>query len=172
MLNDPVGLAALVNLKAHLAENVGGVFEAEMTLEIFVEMLRGGVFDVIIRDKLRRLRVHVHADVPGDAVIPAARYGIEKPLEQIAVFQRIHSVGTAAEVYLRRILREKLKLAFEVERGKIAERLVGKRFGCLLVDKRNVVEVAHRIYERHRARKLGIVNRENLRIALCSEKRA
>ena len=130
---DPVGLALLVHLKVHVREHLGGVFEAQIAVDVAEKVLAGRVADALVEAlHADLLRHHVDDEVGGDAVAL-----VVPPLEHVAVVQVSDAHGAVVVVYLV-ALRVHLELADQV--GQLAEAARGEDVGGVGVQHRDLVE--------------------------------
>ena len=152
---DPVRLALFVDLKDRGAEHIGGILEAQMTLEVPSEQLGVRVFDALSLGQTNDLYVladHVDVQVGGDTVL-----AVGEPFDQIAVFQKGHADGTSFIVDLV-VLVGYLELADHI--GQLAQFAVAQFRGGVLVQHGDLVEgdllnVGDKVAFLHR-QKLGI----------------
>ena len=128
---DPPGIALLVDLKGGGVEDIGGVAEPQVAVEVAGEVLRRGVADAVLQPH----HVHVLGHHVDDQIGRQALGPIIEPLDPVAVFQRRHPDGLALVVDLG-IVRRHLKLAHHV--GQLAQLAVAQLGGAVTVQHGNL----------------------------------
>ena len=128
----PVGRAVLVDLKDGAFEHHRGILEAQMTVEVAGEMLRGGVLHAFLQtDDLDILRHHIDDQIGGQTL-----GAVVEPLDDIAVAQGRYTHGTPVVIDLGIVLGN-LKLGDHIRQ--FAELAVAELFGAALVEHGDLV---------------------------------
>ena len=130
---NPPGLARFVNFKPRLREQIGGIFKAQVPVDVPVQRFGFGVLHPLIQpDDLGFLRDHVHQNVGGQALIP-----VGEPLDEVGVVDGGHAHGAALVIDLGRVVGI-LKLADHIAQG--AHLAVTQIIGRVTVQRWNLVE--------------------------------
>ena len=130
---NPVGRTLLIDLKGRFIEDIGGILEPQMAVQIAAEVLsRSIVHPFRQTNHIYLLRHHINDEIgrqAGAAVI--------EPLEDIAVAQRGDPNGTTLVIDLGIVIRY-LKLAYHI--GQLAQFAVTQLFGRIPVQHGDLIK--------------------------------
>ena len=155
---NPIGVAALVDLKGRLIKHIGRVVKAQVAVEVTAKVLGCGVANALAEAH----HVHVLGHHVDDQVGRQTFGAVIEPLDEIAVAQRGHTDGAALIVDLGIVPRH-FKLRYHIRQ--LTQLAVAQAHGTVTVQHGNLV-VGNLL---HLGGKVAIVHRQQVAIAGGSE---
>ena len=129
---DPVGRTLLVHLHHRLVEDIGGVVEPQVAVQVPAQMLGGGVLDALVQPlQLHVLGDHIHDQIGGQTV-----GAVGEPLDDVGVHQGGDAHRAALVVDLGVVLHD-LELADHI--AELAQLPVPQPLGGVLVQHGDLV---------------------------------